>query len=158
MAGLAPNSKVKVWVFSEPTEAAEVTSDEEGRLDATVSMPAELALGEHTVQLNGVTPRGDVRSVNVGVMLVPATVTAGGDAIGAEPEVTVAEVDSTDGSGLGTVLTALAAVAALVGLAVAALAIARRPRRRTPSGNTSARCTARGQMMRFSRGRSSVLR
>lgn len=79
--GFAPNSKVKVWVFSEPTEAAEVTSDDEGRVDAIVAMPAELTLGEHTVQLNDVTPRGDVRSINVGVMLVPATVTADGGAV-----------------------------------------------------------------------------
>jgi hypothetical protein len=130
--GFAPNAKVKVWAFSEPIEAAEVTSDADGRVDTAVSMPAELAIGEHTVQLNGVSPRGDVRSVNVGVMLVQPTVTVDSDAGNDTPEVISAEVDSTDGSGLGTALTALAAVAALVGLAVAALAIARRPRRRTP--------------------------
>jgi len=126
--GFAPNTMVKVWIFSEPTEAAEVLSDDEGRVDAVVEMPAELALGQHTVQLNGVTPRGDVRSINVGVMLVPSTVTDGADT----PEVSSAEIGANDGSGIGTALTALAAVAALIGLAVAALAVARRPRRRTP--------------------------
>ena len=126
--GFAPNTKVKVWIFSEPTEAAEVLSDDDGRVDAVVEMPAELALGQHTVQLNGVTPRGDVRSINVGVMLVPSTVTDGADT----PEVISADIDTNDGSGIGTALTALAAVAALIGLAVAALAVARRPRRRTP--------------------------
>jgi hypothetical protein len=67
--GFAPGSVIRVWIFSEPTEITSLTADGSGSFAGTGLMPEQIAAGEHTVQLNGLTKDGQVRSVSLGVII-----------------------------------------------------------------------------------------
>ncbi len=68
-SGFAPNSKVVIWLFSEPTELGTVMTDYTGSFEGTLPLPNAIAAGDHTVQLNGETSAGETRSVSVGVVV-----------------------------------------------------------------------------------------
>lgn len=73
--GFAPNTKIIVWIFSDPTFLGEVTTDENGEFSGQLAVPASLAAGQHTVQLNGTSKNGETRSVSVGVEVVDTDTT-----------------------------------------------------------------------------------
>jgi hypothetical protein len=68
-SGFAPNTKVVIWLFSEPHELGSVITDSSGSFEGNLPLPSEIPLGDHTVQLNGLTPNGEARSVSVGVVV-----------------------------------------------------------------------------------------
>lgn len=70
-SGFAPGSIIKVWLFSEPTELREVIADANGEFSGEAAVPADAPMGEHTIQLNGITQNGELRSVAMGVVLNP---------------------------------------------------------------------------------------
>jgi hypothetical protein len=70
--GFAPNTDVMVYLFSDPVGLGTVPTDETGSFDALLPVPADTPAGPHTVQANGFTRDGQVRSMNLGVV-VPAT-------------------------------------------------------------------------------------
>lgn len=72
--GFAPGSLIKLWIFSDPTGLGDVTADANGAFKGKVQLPAGLQIGEHTVQLNGLTETGQVRSVSLGVVVEAAPV------------------------------------------------------------------------------------
>jgi hypothetical protein len=74
--GFAPGSIIKVWLFSDPTSLADVTADSSGNFTGRSQLPAEIAHGEHTVQLNGLSKNGQVRSVALGVLVQPEAIAA----------------------------------------------------------------------------------
>lgn len=47
------------------------TTDAKGAFTATVSLPRDVALGDHVLQIVGVTPTGALRAVSVGVRVEP---------------------------------------------------------------------------------------
>lgn len=69
--GFAPESKVRVWAFSQPVLLVDLFTDDAGEFEGVAELPAELTLGVHTVQINGVSPIGDVRSLSFGLSVVP---------------------------------------------------------------------------------------
>ena len=66
-SGFQPNSDVNLYVFSEPRYIGTVRTDAQGSFDGTVPVPMDLAEGRHTLQSNGFTPDGRVRSLSLGV-------------------------------------------------------------------------------------------
>ncbi|MFM9085798.1 MAG: hypothetical protein ACKORC_04935, partial [Acidimicrobiia bacterium] len=126
--GFAPSSKVRVWVFSDPVAAAELFADVEGRIDAMVEMPSELRVGTHTLQLNGISAKGEVRSLNFGIKLTERTsspaAAAGSDVASAGPT----EAAGGDASWRSASAWSIAAVVALLLVALVALVVARRSR------------------------------
>ena len=74
--GFKPNSKVVIWLFSEPTELGTVLTDSNGSFVGNLPLPSQILAGEHTVQLNGLTPSGETRSVSVGVIVAADQVPA----------------------------------------------------------------------------------
>lgn len=73
-SGFAPNTPVQVWLFSTPTDLKRVVTDENGNFSGSALVPAGIPVGEHTVQLNGISEDGKVRSVSLGVIVdQPAT-------------------------------------------------------------------------------------
>jgi hypothetical protein len=68
-SGFAPNTKVVIWLFSEPHELGSVITDSSGSFEGNLPLPSEIPVGDHTVQLNGLTPNGEARSVSVGVVV-----------------------------------------------------------------------------------------
>jgi outer membrane protein OmpA-like peptidoglycan-associated protein len=65
--GFVPRSEVVVWMFSEPRQLGTVTTDANGSFAAAVPMTDNLAPGDHTAQVNGVSKAGGVRSLNLGL-------------------------------------------------------------------------------------------
>jgi hypothetical protein len=74
--GFAPGSMVKIWLFSEPTELSEVLADASGNFVGRALIPEGTPVGEHTIQLNGLTKDGQLRSVAIGVVIQPALLAA----------------------------------------------------------------------------------
>ena len=69
--GFAPGSIVKVWLFSDPAEISEIVADANGNFVGQAQLPEGIPTGEHTVQLNGLTKDGQLRSVSLGVVVQP---------------------------------------------------------------------------------------
>jgi hypothetical protein len=67
--GFAPGSLVKVWLFSEPAELSQLTADASGNFTGRAMVPTDTAVGEHTIQLNGISKDGQLRSVALGVVV-----------------------------------------------------------------------------------------
>ncbi len=70
-SGFAPGSIVKVWLFSDPAEISEVVADASGNFVGEAQLPEGIPVGNHTVQLNGLTKDGQLRSVSLGVVVEP---------------------------------------------------------------------------------------
>ncbi len=69
VSGFAPNSVITLWLFSSPVSLGEFTVDANGELDVSVVIPESVTLGDHTVQLNGVSANGELRTMNVSVIV-----------------------------------------------------------------------------------------
>lgn len=80
--GFAPGSIIKVWLFSDPAEISEVVADANGNFVGQAQLPAGIPTGEHTVQLNGLTEDGQLRSVSLGVVVQPDPVIAPAPPVG----------------------------------------------------------------------------
>lgn len=65
--GFEANSEVAIWLFSTPKFIGTVLTDSEGKFVGQIDIPKNLELGQHTLQLNGTTPSGEIRSLAVGV-------------------------------------------------------------------------------------------
>lgn len=74
--GFAPGSIIKVWLFSDPSSLADVVADSNGNFTGSAQLPANIPTGEHTVQLNGLSKDGQIRSVALGVVVQPDVVAA----------------------------------------------------------------------------------
>lgn len=69
VTGFAPGQPIYLWLFSDPTQMGFVTADKNGNFSGTVPVPDGLPVGSHTMQVNGVSADGKVRSVALGVTL-----------------------------------------------------------------------------------------
>ncbi len=67
--GFAPGSIIKVWLFSDPVSLKQVIADENGSFAGRAVVPAKIPFGQHTVQLNGLTKEGVIRTLSMGVVL-----------------------------------------------------------------------------------------
>ena len=72
--GFAPGSIIKVWLFSDPASIANVTADQNGSFTGSAQLSADIPEGEHTVQLNGLSTNGQIRSIALGVVVQPDVV------------------------------------------------------------------------------------
>jgi len=71
--GFLPGSLVDVWLFSEPRLLARLSVDGTGRFEGLLPVPGDLDVGEHTLQVNGLTTVGLRRSLSLGVLVTQAT-------------------------------------------------------------------------------------
>jgi hypothetical protein len=74
--GFAPGSTIRVWLFSDPSELMTVVADANGNFSGTTTLPVGIPEGQHTVQLNGLSKDGQVRSVSLGVVVQPDLIPA----------------------------------------------------------------------------------
>jgi hypothetical protein len=72
-SGYAPFSTVRAIAYSTPQELGTFVTDANGEFEVTVSIPAGLPVGEHSLVVTGLDPTGVVRNLRVDV-----TVAAGG--------------------------------------------------------------------------------
>jgi len=69
-AGFKPVSTIRVWIFSEPTYLGEIPVNPDGSFDANLLVPSSLPIGNHTLQINGVSPSDELISQTIGVLVV----------------------------------------------------------------------------------------
>jgi hypothetical protein len=74
--GFEPGSSVYVWLFSEPRFLGELTVNADGTFAGSVAL-GDVEIGEHTLQVNGVSQQGSQRSANLGVVVNPLGLTGG---------------------------------------------------------------------------------
>lgn len=68
-AGFQPDTDVNLYIFSEPRYLGTVRTRADGSFDGSVPLPLDVPAGRHTLQSNGFTPDGAVRSLSLGVQL-----------------------------------------------------------------------------------------
>jgi outer membrane protein OmpA-like peptidoglycan-associated protein len=69
--GFAPLALVSIYVFSEPVLIGKIMTDAKGNFKGTILIPENLATGLHTIQLNGFTVEGKVRTASIAVTVKP---------------------------------------------------------------------------------------
>jgi MYXO-CTERM domain-containing protein len=81
--GFSAGSTVYVWLFSEPRFLGELTVNADGSFTGTVPL-GDIAPGEHTLQVNGISFDGLPRTANLGVVVnpVPTLPATGSDPLG----------------------------------------------------------------------------
>jgi hypothetical protein len=75
-SGYKPNSAITVAIYSDPQVLTTVFTDANGSFEVTVTVPAGLAEGKHTLVASGVDSDGNVRTLTL-----PVTVAANGAAV-----------------------------------------------------------------------------
>jgi len=65
--GFKPNSDAVAWLFSEPRRLGVVRVRADGSFEESLQIGVDVPVGDHTAQVNGLTPSGDVRSLNLAV-------------------------------------------------------------------------------------------
>ncbi|HWK58579.1 MAG TPA: filamin/ABP280 repeat domain-containing protein, partial [Parapedobacter sp.] len=69
--GFEPGTVITLYVFSEPQLLGHIPVQENGTFEGTLAIPADLELGRHTLQANGVVRNTrEERSVSIGVLVV----------------------------------------------------------------------------------------
>ena len=71
--GFLANSSVKLY-FLPSTYVGEVTTNSSGEFSGAVPVPPGMAYGTQTLQVNGYSPDGSVRSLSLGVVVKPSSV------------------------------------------------------------------------------------
>ncbi|MDR9454008.1 MAG: hypothetical protein RI542_08785, partial [Wenzhouxiangella sp.] len=75
--GFFPGSDIDLWIFSDPVLLGTVTVEDDGGFEATEPLVG-IAPGNHTLQANGVSLDGELRSVEIGITVVEAPDTDNG--------------------------------------------------------------------------------
>ncbi len=70
--GFAPNATVIIYMFSTPIEIGRLTTDSSGAFAGEFYVPSGLELGQHTLQVTGYSPDGQIQSANIPLEMVPA--------------------------------------------------------------------------------------
>jgi hypothetical protein len=68
--GFLPNSEAVVWIFSTPTRLGVISVSGTGSYSAEMYVSDDLEIGEHTLQVNGIVPSGEIRSMNVALEIL----------------------------------------------------------------------------------------
>ncbi len=71
-SGFKPNSDVHVYIFSTPILLGILHTDANGNFVGDLPLPAGLAVGDHTVQVDGYAPDNSVRTADVPVVYAAA--------------------------------------------------------------------------------------
>jgi len=130
--GFLPRSEAVVWIFSTPTRLGVVPVSDAGQYNAELLVGNELEVGEHTLQVNGIVPSGEIRSMNVALEIVetdklPEVATTISNTL-VDPVVVGSETgNSSSGTGAGAAMLVLVAI---LGAGVGAFVIIAIRRRR----------------------------
>ena len=83
--GLRPNSEFAVYLFSEPMLLGIGKTDSNGNFYASFPVDEELPLGQHTLQVNGMTASGESSSISLPVVVVESPEVAQNNAMPGSP-------------------------------------------------------------------------
>ncbi|MEY4026097.1 MAG: hypothetical protein RL438_1610 [Actinomycetota bacterium] len=69
--GFSPGTEAKTWLFSSPRELGNLTVGADGSFAADFPVTDDIQIGNHTAQVNGLSPDGQVRSLSIDVEILP---------------------------------------------------------------------------------------
>jgi uncharacterized repeat protein (TIGR02059 family) len=69
--GFAPGTTAKTWLFSSPRELGSLNVSSDGSFAADFPITDDIRVGNHTAQVNGLSPDGEVRSLSLDVEILP---------------------------------------------------------------------------------------
>ncbi|MEY3700437.1 MAG: hypothetical protein RIT16_797, partial [Actinomycetota bacterium] len=69
--GFAAETVAKTWLFSSPRELGNLTVGSDGSFAADFPITDDIQIGNHTAQVNGLSPDGEVRSLSIDVEILP---------------------------------------------------------------------------------------
>ena len=72
--GFLPNSDAVAWLFSQPRRLGVMRVKADGTFEESLQIADDMPMGDHTTQINGLTPEGEVRSLNLAVEVVDSAV------------------------------------------------------------------------------------
>ncbi len=78
-SGYMPYTNVDIYIFSSPRLLGSIRTDGSGNFNGLISIPGDLEVGRHTLQMNGYTTAGEVRSFSLGVKLEAVALAATGN-------------------------------------------------------------------------------
>jgi len=110
-----PGSDVVVWLFSTPRQLGVVRVRGDGAFSQRLRITNDVELGQHTIQVNGFSKQGAVRSLNLAVVVRSASVATSPD-IGSPTPATEARLTSRSASLPILVVVVLVAGAFAAGL------------------------------------------
>ena len=67
--GYKPRTTMYVWIFSTAVLLGEIMVDSSGQFNASLIVPASISVGNHTLQINAVTPDGRIISQMMGIQV-----------------------------------------------------------------------------------------
>lgn len=68
--GFKPGTEVQLYIFSTPFYLGSAPVKADGTFEKTSKLPSTIELGEHVIQVNGISPNNEVRSANFEVVVV----------------------------------------------------------------------------------------
>jgi hypothetical protein len=75
--GYKPGTEVDFWMYSTPTHLGTLVADAAGSFTAHFVIPKSIAIGGHTVKIDGVSKSGKLTTVSVGVTVMPVIIDEG---------------------------------------------------------------------------------
>ncbi len=81
-SGFQAGGSVRVYVLSTPVLLGTLTANASGDFAGSLPVPTTLAPGAHTLQVNGYTASGQVRSISLGIQVVAPSAAAGPRTLG----------------------------------------------------------------------------
>ena len=75
-SGMAPNTWVDLYVFSDPVFVGTVETDAQGGFDADFDIPSGLSIGEHTLVLGTKNQAGEEVTVTMGLLVLASVVSS----------------------------------------------------------------------------------
>jgi len=82
--GFQPFSETKIYLLSAPVLLGTVRVDANGSFSTNLPIPSNIGAGRHTIQMNGLSPSGQLRSASLGVRVVKTTTLTGTVYFGAD--------------------------------------------------------------------------
>ena len=76
--GFLANSTVNVYLFSTPILLGTVTTDATGKFKANFPVDPKINVGNHVIQVDGLSPAKEVRSASVGLLVAATSAVSGG--------------------------------------------------------------------------------
>lgn len=74
--GFLSDSPVKIFLFSDPVYVGDVLTNSAGAFNGSVQLPASVPAGRHTLQANGYTPTGEIRTLSLPVVVKDVSTSA----------------------------------------------------------------------------------
>ena len=84
--GFAPNTPVQVYIFSDPTHIGTLQTNANGAFQGSLPIPQDLTIGNHMLQVDGISPDLTIRSATVGVLVASPASTAKPPVIAHQPK------------------------------------------------------------------------